>query len=273
MNIRSIGMTMLVCAALMLPAPASAQETSGTAKQTPAKPAAPKPTTQKPTTTTQKPAGTAAKPAGAKPAAAKPAGAKPATAKPAPIPAALRTPSKLKEKAPETYKVNFDTSVGTFVVDVTRSWAPLGADRFYNLVKNGFYDGTRFFRVLPNFVVQWGLYGDPKVGALWRDANINDDPVTQSNKRGTIVFATAGPNTRTTQLFINYRDNTNLDASGFAPFGVVSSGMEIVEKINPEHRQDPDQGLIQTQGNAYLNKAYPKLDYIKKATIVKAVSK
>jgi peptidyl-prolyl cis-trans isomerase A (cyclophilin A) len=262
MTTRSIAMTMVVCVALAVPATAvGAQGTSSTAKQTPAKP-----TTQKPTT--QKPAGTAAKPAGTKPKAAA------STAKPAAAPAALRTPSKLKEKAPETYQVNFDTSIGSFVVDVTRSWAPIGADRFYNLVKNGFYDGNRFFRVLPGFVAQFGLYGDPKVGALWREATIPDEPVTQSNKRGTLVFAkAAAPNTRTTQLFINFRDNTRLDAGGFAPFGVISSGMEIVDKINAEYGEAPDQGLIQEQGNAYLTKAFPKLDYIKKATIVKAVSK
>ena len=260
MTTRSIAMTMAVCVAIALPVAAvRAQGTSSTAKQTPAKPAAPKPTTQKPTT---KPAGSGAKPAGAKPT----------TAKPAAVSAALRTPSKLKEKAPETFKVSFDTSAGSFVIDVTRAWAPIGADRFYNLVKNGYYDGNRFFRVLPGFVVQFGLYGDPKIGALWRDANLPDDPVTQSNRRGSVVFATAGPNTRTTQLFINYRDNKMLD-DRFAPFGVVSSGMEIVDKINPEYREDPDQTAIQMQGNAYLIKNFPKMDYIKKATIVKAISK
>jgi peptidyl-prolyl cis-trans isomerase A (cyclophilin A) len=257
MSIRSIAMTMVVCSALSATA-AHAQAGATTAKQAPSKPAT---TTQKPTT--QKP--TTQKPAGAKPATAKPS----TTAKPAAIPVALRTPSKLKEKAPETFKVNFETSAGVFVVDVTRAWAPIGADRFYNLVKNGYYDGNRFFRVVPNFVVQFGLYGDPKVGALWRNANIPDDPVTQSNKRGTLVFATAGPNTRTTQLFINYRDNGMLDSRGFAPFAVVSSGMEIVDKINPEYREEADQGLIQMQGNAYLTKNFPKMDYIKKASIAK----
>jgi cyclophilin family peptidyl-prolyl cis-trans isomerase len=265
MSIRSIAMTMAVCAVVMLPVPAvRAQGTGSAAKQTPAKPATTKPTTQKPTT--QKPAGTGAKPAGAKPGTAKPGAS---TAKPAAAPLALRTPSKLKEKAPETYKVNFETSAGVFVVDVTRAWAPLGADRFYNLVKNGFFDGNRFFRLVPNFIVQFGLYGDPKIGALWANANIPDDPVTQSNKRGTLVFATAGPNTRTTQLFINFRDNAGLDSRGFAPFGVVSSGMEFVDKINPEYGEQPDQGRIQTEGNAYLTKSFPRLDYVKKATIVK----
>ncbi len=242
MTTRSMGIAIAFCTALGV--------TTAAAAQTPAKPAAPKPTTQKP-------AGT------------KPAGSKPATAKPAAASAALRTPSKLTEKAPETYKVNFDTSVGAFVVEVTRAWAPRGADRFYNLVKHGYYDNGRFFRVIPRFMVQFGLYGDPKVQAAWQNANIPDDPVKQSNKRGFITFATAGPNTRTTQVFINYGDNSRLDADGFAPFGQVISGMEVVDKINPEYREDPMQGLIQREGNAYLMKDFPRLDYVKKATIVK----
>ncbi len=256
-------MTMAVCVALVLPATVvHAQGTSSTAKQAPAKPT----TTQKPTT--QKPAGTGTKPAGTKPA-----GAKPSTAKPPAVSAALRTPSKLKEQAPATFRASFDTSAGPFVVEVTRAWAPIGADRFYNLVKHGYFNGNRFFRIVPNFIVQFGLYGDPKIGALWRNANIPDDPVTQSNKRGTLVFATAGPNTRTTQLFINFRDNAGLDSRGFAPFGVVVSGMEVVDKLNPEYGEQPEQPEIQAQGNAYLNKNFPKLDYIKTATIVKTAVK
>jgi peptidyl-prolyl cis-trans isomerase A (cyclophilin A) len=214
---------------------------------------------------------TATKPSAQKPTAQKPPPPppKPTGAKPAATSAALRTPAKLNETAPATFKVNFDTSVGPFVVEVTRAWAPKGADRFYNLVKHGYYDGNRFFRVLPNFVVQFGINGDPKIQSAWREANITDDPVTQSNKRGTVVFANAGPNTRTTQLFINFRDNgSQLDAR-FAPFGQVISGIEAVDKINSEYGQTPDQGLIQSQGNAYLTKAFPKLDFIKKATIVK----
>ena len=211
------------------------------------------------------------KPAPAKPAPAtqKPATAKPATAKPAAVNPALRTPAKLKETAPATFRANFDTSVGPFVVEVTRTWAPNGADRFYNLVKYGYFDGGRFFRVIPNFMVQFGIHGDPKLNAVWRDANISDDPVTQSNKRGFVTFATRGPNSRTTQLFINFKDNAGLDGQGFAPFGQVVSGMEVVDKINAEHRETPDQGLIQTQGNAYLTKAFPSLDYIKSARIAK----
>jgi peptidyl-prolyl cis-trans isomerase A (cyclophilin A) len=183
--------------------------------------------------------------------------------------ARLKTPARLKETAPATYSARFDTSVGMFVVQVHRDWAPKGADRFYNLVKNGYFDGTRFFRVMPNFMVQFGINGDPAIQSAWRDANITDDPVTESNKRGNITFATAGPGTRTTQVFINFKNNAGLDAQGFAPFGEVVSGMEVVDKINAEYGELPDQGRVQTQGNAYLARAFPKLDYIRKATIEK----
>jgi peptidyl-prolyl cis-trans isomerase A (cyclophilin A) len=183
--------------------------------------------------------------------------------------AALKDPAKLKDVAPETYRVNFDTSTGTFVVEVTRAWAPHGADRFYNLVKNGFFDGCRFFRVVPNFMVQFGINGDPKIQSVWRNARIPDDPGKQSNKRGSITFASAGPNSRTTQVFINFRDNASLDNQGFAPFGQVVSGLEVVNKINAEYRERPQQQQIQSEGNAYLTKEFPKLDYIKAATIAK----
>ena len=207
---------------------------------------------------------------GAKPAGTKPAAGKPTTAKPAATPsAALRTPSKLTAIAPATYKASFDTTAGSFVVEVHRDWAPKGADRFYNLVRNGYYDDTRFFRVVPNFMVQFGINGNPAIQKVWRNANIPDDPVTQTNKRGAITFANAGPNTRTTQVFINYRSNAGLDKQGFAPFGEVISGMEVVDKINAQYGQEPEQGLIQAQGNRYLMKAFPKLDAIKRATIVK----
>jgi len=181
----------------------------------------------------------------------------------------LKNPASLKEKAPDVYKASFDTSAGTFVVEVHRAWAPFGADRFYNLVKNGFFDNTRFFRVVPNFMVQFGLNGDPAVQAVWRSANLKDDPVKESNKKGYITFATAGPNTRTTQVFINYKDNGGLDSQGFAPFGQVTSGMDVVEKINSQYAENPNQGRIQAEGNAYLTKEFPKLDFIKKATIAK----
>jgi peptidyl-prolyl cis-trans isomerase A (cyclophilin A) len=220
--------------------------------QTPAKPA-PAPSTPKPAPT--------------KPAGQKPATAKPATAKPAATSAALKTPSKLTATAPATFRATFDTTAGPFVIEVQRAWAPKGADRFYNLVKNGYFNGNRFFRVVPNFMVQFGIHGDPAINNVWREANIADDPVTQSNKRGYVTFATRGPNTRTTQLFINFKDNGGLDRQGFSPFGQVVSGMEAVDKINAAYGEQPDQGRIQTEGNAYLNKAFPKLDYIKTATI------
>ena len=188
--------------------------------------------------------------------------------------AALRDPAKLKEQAPAKYNVRFDTSVGVFVITVTREWAPLGADRFYNLVKNGYYDDVQFFRAIPNFMVQFGINGNPALNAVWRNARIGVDPVKQSNRRGFITYAMGGPpDTRTTQVFINFRDNTNLDASGFAPFGQVTTGMDIVDKIFQGYGEGaprgsgPDQGRIQTEGNAYLKKDFAKLDYVKKATI------
>ena len=143
----------------------------------------------------------------------------------------LANPAALNEQAPATYKVQFDTSKGPFVVEVHRDWAPNGADRFYNLVKNGFYDNVRFFRVVSGFMVQFGINGDPKLSAVWREARIKDDPVKQSNTRGTITFATAGPDTRTTQVFINFADNAALDRQGFAPFGKVVSGMNVVDQL------------------------------------------
>lgn len=180
----------------------------------------------------------------------------------------LTAPSKLTEKAPDTFKVRFDTTKGAFTIEVTRSWAPNGADRFYNLVKSGYFKDTGFFRVVPGFMVQFGIHGDPKVAAAWREANIPDDPVKGSNTRGMVTFATAGPNTRTTQLFINYGNNTFLDGQGFAPFGKVTDGMDVVDKINSEYGEHPIQPRIQREGNAYLKKEFPNLDYIKSATIV-----
>jgi len=187
---------------------------------------------------------------------------------------ALMTPATLKAEAPATYKVKFDTSAGEFVVQVTRAWAPNGADRFYNLVRNGFYDEARFFRAIAGFMVQFGIHGDPAVSTAWRNARIAVDPVKQSNKRGFITYAMGGsPDTRTTQVFINFRDNGNLDSMGFAPFGEVVSGMDVVDKINTMYGEGaprgkgPEQGRVQAEGNAYLMKSFPKLDYIKKATI------
>jgi peptidyl-prolyl cis-trans isomerase A (cyclophilin A) len=187
----------------------------------------------------------------------------------------LGNPAALNVQAPAVYKVNVDTSKGPFVLEVHRDWAPIGADRFYNLVKNGFYDNARFFRVISGFMVQFGINGDPKVSTVWREANIKDDPVRQSNSRGMITFATAGPNTRTTQVFINFADNRSLDRMGFAPFGRVVSGMDVVDALYSGYGEGaprgngPDQQRVQSQGNAYLTQDFAKLDYIKKATIAK----
>jgi peptidyl-prolyl cis-trans isomerase A (cyclophilin A) len=188
-------------------------------------------------------------------------------------------PSKLTEKAPETFKAQFDTTKGKFTVEVTRSLSPNGADRFYNLVRSDYFKDTEFFRVIPGFMCQFGIHGDPSVSAKWREARISDDPVKGSNKRGAITFATAGPNTRTTQLFINFSDNVNLDGMGFSPFGKVIEGMDVVDKINGEYGEEapsgrgPNQGRIQQEGNAYLKKDFPNLDFIKSVTVVTEAAK
>jgi len=203
---------------------------------------------------------------------------------PAPAPPApnqkLMNPTALNAQAPAIYKVKLQTSKGDVVMEVTREWAPHGADRFYNLVKNGYYDNARFFRVIKDFMVQFGINGDPAVNQVWQQANIPDDPVLQSNKRGMVTFATAGPNTRTTQVFINYADrNAGLDGQGFAPFGKVVEGMEVVDTLYSDYGEGapqgmgPDQGRSQSEGNAYLTKNFPNLDYIKKATIMPAEAK
>jgi peptidyl-prolyl cis-trans isomerase A (cyclophilin A) len=186
-------------------------------------------------------------------------------------------PAKLTETAPATFKAQFDTTKGKFIIEVTRSLSPNGADRFYNLVRSGYFKDVAFFRVIHGFMCQFGIHGDPKVSAKWRAASIPDDPVKGSNLRGTITFATAGPNTRTTQLFINFADNTQLDGMGFSPFGKVIEGMDVVDKINGEYGDMPQQGgrgpnpgFIEQQGNAYLKKNFPNLDYIKSATILPA---
>ena len=184
--------------------------------------------------------------------------------------ASLKNPASLKETAPATYKVNLDTSAGAIVIEVHRDWAPLGADRFYNLVKNGFFDNARFFRVVPNFMVQFGMNGDPAVTTAWQGATLKDEPTKESNKRGYVTFAKTGaPNSRGTQVFINFKDNGFLDSQGFAPFGQVVSGMDVAEKITSQYGESPNQGRITAEGNAYLTKEFPKLDYIKKATIAK----
>jgi peptidyl-prolyl cis-trans isomerase A (cyclophilin A) len=187
----------------------------------------------------------------------------------------LANPAALNEKAPAVFKAKFETSKGAFVVEVHRDWAPAGADRFYNLVKNGFFDETRFFRVMSDFMAQFGINGDPKVAASWRTARIPDDRVTQSNKRGMVTYATSGPNSRTTQVFINFADNSQLDGMGFAPFGQVVSGMNVADQLyggygdGPPRGRGPDQARLQMEGNAYLTKDFPRMDYVKKATIEK----
>lgn len=180
----------------------------------------------------------------------------------------LTNPASLRAVAPATFKAEFDTTKGNFVVEVHKDWAPQGADRFYNLVKGGYFTNAAFFRVVPNFMVQFGLNASPAVNAAWRSANLRDDPVKQSNKRGYITFATAGPNTRTTQLFINFKDNGFLDSQGFAPFGEVVEGMEVVDKINSQYGETPDQGRITAEGDAYISKSFPNIDKIKSARIL-----
>ncbi|HEY6391673.1 MAG TPA: peptidylprolyl isomerase, partial [Bryobacteraceae bacterium] len=168
---------------------------------------------------------------------------------------------------PAQYKVKFDTSKGPFTVEVHRDWAPLGSDRFYELVTTGFYDDARFFRVVPKFVVQFGISKDPKVSAHWREMNLPDDTVHESNRRGYLTYAKAGRDSRTTQVFVNLADNVNLDTQGFAPFGRVIEGMNVVDSLYSGYGDAPQQDLIQSQGNEYLKSQFPQLDYIKTAKI------
>ncbi|MGH7676698.1 MAG: peptidylprolyl isomerase [Gemmatimonadales bacterium] len=190
-------------------------------------------------------------------------------------PGNLREPASpaMRLQAPRTFRVRFETSAGDFVVEVRRDWAPLGADRFYNLARSSYFDGVRFFRVLPGFVAQFGIHGDPQVSALWREQAIRDDPVRHSNGRGTLSFATAGPDTRTTQLFINFRDNDRLDGMGFSPIGQVVAGMDVVDKLYAGYGEGepagrgPSQDRMQAEGNAYLERDFAELDYVKRATV------
>lgn len=191
------------------------------------------------------------------------------------INAILYYPDRLVETAPETFQVRFETTKGDFVVDVHRSWAANGADRFYNLVKNGYYDGVYFHRVISGFMAQFGMHGEPQVEVRWSRANITDDPVVASNTRGTVTYAKSGPNTRTTQLFINFGDNSSLDADGFAPIGRVSEGMDVVDQLHSGYGELEDFGgngprayNILAQGNQYLVDNFPDLDHIIAATLV-----
>jgi peptidyl-prolyl cis-trans isomerase A (cyclophilin A) len=200
-----------------------------------------------------------------------------ATPKPKPVGpnAALLNPSLAKEKAPAQFRVKFETTKGAFIAQVTRASAPLGADRFYNLVKMGYYNDVAFFRVIDGFMAQFGIHGDPKVNEKWKSAVINDDPTRESNVRSAITFATRGPNSRTTQLFINFADNSQLDSRGFAPFAKVVEGMEVVDQLYKGYGEGapsgggPRQDLAQSQGNSYLRAQFPKLDFIKRVSVVK----
>jgi peptidyl-prolyl cis-trans isomerase A (cyclophilin A) len=183
--------------------------------------------------------------------------------------ASLLHPKTLTAKAPQRFDATFTTTKGDFTITVERTWAPNGADRFYNLVKSHFFDGVKFFRVVPHFVVQFGISPDPQVSAAWSNATIADDPVTEHNVRGAVTFASAGPDTRTTQLFINLGSNTRLDSGGFAPIGSVTGGMSVVDRLYSGYANAPTshQAEMQAQGNAWLDKTYPKLDSIKTARI------
>jgi len=205
-------------------------------------------------------------PAESKPAAAAPS----AAAAPAAKAGNLLKPATLNEKAPEKYEVKFKTTRGDFTLMVKREGSPLAADRFYNLVKAHFYDNTAFFRVVPGFVVQFGISDRPAVSAAWKHTEIPDDPVTQTNKRGTLSFATSGANTRTTQIFINLKDNLRLDGMGFSPFALVEGdGMNVVEMMYEGYGDSagPDQDQIEKQGASYLKKGWPKLDFIVSASL------
>lgn len=186
---------------------------------------------------------------------------------PVPPVEASGAPDEAPAPATGSYSVRFETTAGDFVVLVHRDWAPQGAQRFHELVKSGFYDECRFFRVVSGFMVQFGINGNPATQQSWEN-RLRDDPVKESNRRGYITFATSGPNSRTTQVFINFVDNAFLDSQGFSPFGEVIEGMDNVDKINAEYGESPDQGQINAAGNSYLNSQFPKLDYIKKATII-----
>lgn len=204
-----------------------------------------------------------------------------------PLPMGAPLPKSAKQDAPEvdvgdvpaTFQVKFETTKGDFVIEAHRDWSPHGAARFYELVKTGFYDDCRFFRAIPGFMVQWGIHGDPQVMSKWRDANIPDDQPTgenrQSNLPSFVTFAKSGlPNSRSTQIFVNYNDNSRLDPDGFTPFGKVLSGMEVLESLNSKYGEaaSQQQQRIQREGNAYLDKAFPGLDSIKKATLLEAAA-
>ena len=192
------------------------------------------------------------------------------TATAAPPPAPAPTPAVT---APAEFKVRLETSKGPIVIQLHRDWSPNGVDRFFQLVEEGYYSDVRFFRVVPRFVVQFGMHGDPATNAKWSAQQIQDDPVKQTNKRGTVTFAKAmSPNSRTTQIFINLTDNAaSLDPQGFAPIGTVVEGMSVIDGLYSGYGDEPTykQGEIAAGGNVFLKASYPKLDFIRSAKVVK----
>ncbi len=184
---------------------------------------------------------------------------------------ALKDPTKANATAPAKFQAKFETTAGDFIVECTRDWAPHGVDRFYNLVKIGFFNDVALFRIVPDFVVQWGIHGNPEVSKHWRNANLKVDKVKESNERGMLTYAMAGaPTTRSTQMFINFKKNAMLDQKGFAPICKVIEGMEeTVDKFYAGYKGMPsrEQGQIQAEGNKFLRKRYPLMDYIKTAKL------
>jgi peptidyl-prolyl cis-trans isomerase A (cyclophilin A) len=174
----------------------------------------------------------------------------------------------MQRTAPDTFRVQFGTTAGSFTIEAYRSWAPRGADRFYNLARHGFYEGARFFRVIEGFVAQFGLSGRPRLDLTWRSARIEDDSVRQSNERGTVSFASSGDDSRTTQLFVNLADNPRLDGMGFAPLGRVVEGMEVVDDLHAGYEEPPSQPRILREGNAFLDEEFPELDVIESVEVV-----
>lgn len=179
---------------------------------------------------------------------------------------------QFNETAPESFQARFETTSGVFVVDVHRDWAPLGSDRFYNLVKRGWYDGVRFHRVLQDFTAGWGIHDDPYVNFVWQKELLLDDPVTQSNTLGRVSFARSGPNSRTTQVFVNLKDNSSLD-DRFAPFGEVVEGMDVVQGLYSDYGDGPPRGegvyqaMALARGAEYFDAEFPELDRIERVTI------
>jgi cyclophilin family peptidyl-prolyl cis-trans isomerase len=192
---------------------------------------------------------------------------------------ALRDPSNTfwSSRAPRRFFARIETTKGAFVIDVHRDWAPHGADRFYQLVQSGFFDDSRFYRVRAGYIVQFGIAGDPATAQRWRDARFADDSVRHTNARGVVAYAMTGPDTRTTQIYINLRDNPQLDAQGFSPIGQVVRGMDVVDALNAEYGETSGGGMrngkqdpVFEGGNAYLDRTYPRLDHLVRATVVRA---